>query len=54
MTLILLFIKLKDKMLRTISGSHMNIFHGFMECLKLPNKTCGIYVIVKRNVSDNV
>ena len=28
----------KDKMLRTISDSHMNIYHGFMECLKLPNK----------------
>ena len=38
MTLILLFIKLQDKMLRTISDSHMNIYHGIMECLKLPNK----------------
>ena len=28
----------KDKMLRTISDSHKNIYHGFMECLKLPNK----------------
>ena len=25
-------------MLRTISDSHKNIYHGFMECLKLPNK----------------
>ena len=28
----------KDTMVRTISDSHMNIYHGFMECLKLPNK----------------
>ena len=28
----------KDKMLRTISDSHMNIYHGFIECLKLHNK----------------
>ena len=28
----------KYKMLRTISYYHMNIYHGFMECLKLPNK----------------
>ena len=25
----------KDTMVRTISGYHMNIYHGFMECLKL-------------------
>ena len=28
----------KYKMLRTISGSHMIIYHGFTECLQLPNK----------------
>ena len=28
----------KGTMVRTISDSHMNIYHGFMECLKLPNK----------------
>ena len=33
----------KDKMLRTISDSHMNIYHGVMACLKLRNKNiCGI------------
>ena len=36
----------KDKMLRTISDSHMNIYHGFMECLKLHSKKYVIYVIV--------
>ena len=28
----------KDKMLRTISDSHINIYQGIIECLKLPNK----------------
>ena len=28
----------KNKRLRTISDSHINIYHGFMECLKLHNK----------------
>ena len=36
-------------MLRTISDSHMNIYHGFMECLKLPNKKmCDICNIKKK------
>ena len=28
----------KDKVLRTISDYHMNVYQGFMECLKLHNK----------------
>ena len=42
------------KMLRTTSFYYIHINHGFMECLKLPNNECVIYVIVKQNVSDNV
>ena len=39
MVLILLFSKnSKDTMMRATTGSVMNIFEGFMKCLKLPNK----------------
>ena len=35
---IVIYKNYKDAVTRTITGSAINIFEGFMKCLKLPNK----------------
>ena len=41
-------------MMRITTSSDTNDYEGFMTCLKLPNRKCVKYIIIKRNVLDNV
>ena len=50
---IVIFKNYKDKMMRATTGSVMNIFEGFMKCLKLPNKKMCDICNNKKNVLEN-